>query len=82
MIGLRRNSSKTYIKMTLSSNKVTNKEIKKPLRNRETPNDFEESIINDKKTYVDQLSIQSNKMSMYLKSLNNGLCLMVIKASF
>ena len=36
--------------MTLSSNKVTNKEIKKPLRNRETPNDFEESIINDKKT--------------------------------
>ena len=82
MIGLRRNSSKTYIEMTLSSNKVTNKEIKKPLRNRETPNDFEESIINDKKTYVDQLSIQSNKMSMYLKSLNNGLCFMVIKASF
>ena len=78
MIGLRRNSSKTYIEMTLSSNKVTNKEIKKPLRNRETPNDFEESIINDKKTYVDQLSIQSNKMSMYLKSLNNGLCFMVI----
>ena len=70
MIGFRGNSSKTFIEMTLSGNKVTNKRIKKPLRERQTSKDFEESIINDKKMYVHQLSIQSNKMSMYLKSLN------------
>ena len=43
---------------------------------------FEESIINDKKTYLDQLSTRSNKISMYLKSSSNGLCFLVRKASF
>ena len=70
MVGFRGYSSTTYIEMTLLSNKVANKGMKKALRDRETPKDFEESIINDKKIYIDQLSIQSSKMTMYLKSLN------------
>ena len=49
MVGFRGYSSTTYIEMTLLSNKVANKGIKKALRDRETPKDFEESIINDKK---------------------------------
>ena len=49
MIGFRGYSCTTYIEMTLLSNKVTHKGIKKALRDRQTPKDFEESIINDKK---------------------------------
>ena len=76
MIGFRGDLSKTYIEMTLSSNKVTNKKIKKATQGKRN------SIINDKKTYLDQLSTRSNKISMYLKSSSNGLCFLVIKASF
>ena len=67
MIRFRGYLSTTYIEMTLQINKVTNKGIKKPLRDKQTPKDF---IINDKKMYFDQLSIQLSKTSMYLKSLN------------
>ena len=70
MTGFRGTSSKTYIEMTLSNNKVTNKKIKKPLRDKQIPKDFEETIFNNKTIYTNQLSIQSNKMNMFLKSLN------------
>ena len=47
MIGFRDCSSKNYIEMTHSNNKVTNKGIKKRLRNKQTPKDFEEFIFNN-----------------------------------
>ena len=40
MIRFRGYLSTTYIEMTLQSNKVTKKGIKKPLRDRQTPKDF------------------------------------------